>query len=169
MLAKDLIMLASICNIQHPTTLPCRILIHTTSFGQEEPIPRPLQKSKSSFRSGLQYLSLCCTDHQMKGDVIQLINNSAQGPSNYFKIAPSPHIPDSSETVSKPFTTRESGLRKTYSHQIMALSMMVEKESDRIEGNEFESLWRRVAPRDGRVRYDRFVSWSCLPLVSPLC
>ena len=35
----------------------------------------------------------------------------------------------------------------------MALSMMVEKESGKIEGNEFENLWSRVVQRDGRVRY----------------
>ena len=46
----------------------------------------------------------------------------------------------------------------------MALSMMVEKESGRIEGNEFESLWSRVTQRDGRVRYGSLVSWSCVYL-----
>lgn len=30
--------------------------------------------------------------------------------------------------------------------------MMVEKESGKIEGNEFENIWSRVVQRDGRVR-----------------
>lgn len=35
----------------------------------------------------------------------------------------------------------------------MALSMMVEKESGRIEGNEFGTLWRQIVHRSGGVRY----------------
>ena len=35
----------------------------------------------------------------------------------------------------------------------MALSMMVEKESGRVEGNEFGTLWRQIVDRDGAVRY----------------
>ena len=46
----------------------------------------------------------------------------------------------------------------------MALSMMVEKESGRIEGNEFENLWSRVTQRDDRIRYIPLVSWSCTPM-----
>ena len=38
-------------------------------------------------------------------------------------------------------------------HQSMALSMMIEKESGRIEGNEFGTLWRRTVHRGGGVRY----------------
>ena len=48
----------------------------------------------------------------------------------------------------------------------MALSMMVEKESGRIEGNEFENLWSKVTLRDGRVRYGSLISESCITLKS---
>lgn len=37
-------------------------------------------------------------------------------------------------------------------HQSMALSMMVEKESGKMEGNEFETLWRQAIQRDGSIR-----------------
>ena len=40
----------------------------------------------------------------------------------------------------------------------MALSMMVEKESGEVEGNEFDNLWSRVAQREGGVRYESFVA-----------
>ena len=40
-----------------------------------------------------------------------------------------------------------------YSHQLKALAMMVEKESGRIEGNNFESLWYRVAQSESDFRY----------------
>ncbi len=43
----------------------------------------------------------------------------------------------------------------------MALSMMVEKESGKIDGNEFENLWSRVTQRDGKVRYSSHISRSC--------
>lgn len=46
----------------------------------------------------------------------------------------------------------------------MALSMMVEKESGKIEGNNFENLWSRVAQRDGRIRYVPLASWSYIPM-----
>ena len=46
----------------------------------------------------------------------------------------------------------------------MALSMMVEKESGKMEGNDFENLWSRVAQRDGRVRYVSLASWSSVPM-----
>ena len=41
---------------------------------------------------------------------------------------------------------------------------MVEKESGKIEGNDFENLWSRVAQRDGKVRYVSLASWSFLPM-----
>ena len=41
----------------------------------------------------------------------------------------------------------------------MALSM-AEKESGKLEGNEFENLWSRVTQRDGRVRYGSLEIWS---------
>ena len=44
---------------------------------------------------------------------------------------------------------------------------MVEKESGKMEGNDFENLWSRVrgvAQRDGKVRYVSLASWSFLPL-----
>ena len=46
----------------------------------------------------------------------------------------------------------------------MALSMMVEKESGKMEGNDFENLWSRVAQRDGKVRYASLASWSYDPM-----
>ena len=41
-----------------------------------------------------------------------------------------------------------------YSHQVMALSMMVEKESGNIESNDFENLWSKVRQGSCGVRYD---------------
>ena len=47
---------------------------------------------------------------------------------------------------------------------MMALSMMVEKESGKMEGNDFENLWSGVPQRDGKVRYVSLASWSFVPM-----
>ena len=47
----------------------------------------------------------------------------------------------------------------------MALSMMVEKESGKMEGNDFENLWSRVAQRDGKVWYVSLASCSLGPMI----
>lgn len=78
--------------LQHPTsydpTVPYINPHYLVRPGGTHPRPASEEQVEFSIRPSVSL----STDHQMKGDVIQLINNSAQGPSNYFRITPSPHI-----------------------------------------------------------------------------
>ncbi|KAL8788591.1 MAG: hypothetical protein Q9195_007235 [Heterodermia aff. obscurata] len=92
------------------------------------------------------------SDERLKSNVLQAMDDSAQGPSEYSYIA-------SSTWIRTPLK----------SHQLMALSMMVEKESGRIEGNEFGTLWQRILHRGGGVRYVNSVTRSMQSAPPQIC
>ena len=50
----------------------------------------------------------------------------------------------------------------SFSHQKKALSMMLEKESGRLENAEFNPMWRIIRAKDGQKRYNS-IPTSILP------
>ena len=78
--------------LQHPlsydTTVPYINPHYLVRPGGTNPTPTSEERVEASIRP-----SLCLsTDARLKGDVSQLIDSSAQGPSNYLRIAPSSHL-----------------------------------------------------------------------------
>ena len=78
--------------LQHPTSCDPAVPYINPHYlvrpGGAHPAPASEEQAKLSIRPPISL----STDQQMKGDVIQMINNSAQGPSSYSKITQSPHI-----------------------------------------------------------------------------
>ena len=78
--------------LQHPlsydTTVPYINPHYLVRPGGTNPIPTSEDHIEASIRPSLCF----STDARLKGDVSQLIDNSAQGPPNYLKIAPSSHL-----------------------------------------------------------------------------
>ena len=78
--------------LQHPlsydTAVPYINPHYLARSGGINPTPTSEEHVEASIRP-----SLCLsTDARLKGDVSQLIDDSAQGPSNYSKISPSSHL-----------------------------------------------------------------------------
>ncbi len=78
--------------LQHPLsyepTIPYTNPHYLVRPGGAHPTPTSEEQGEISIRP-----SVCLsTDQRLKGEVSQLINDSAQGPSNYSKITPSPQM-----------------------------------------------------------------------------
>ena len=78
--------------LQHPTSYDPTVTYINPHYlvrpGGTHPAPALEEQAELPIRPSTS-LSI---DQQLKGNVIQMINNSAEGPLNYLKTTPSPHI-----------------------------------------------------------------------------
>ncbi|KAF2138226.1 uncharacterized protein K452DRAFT_321205 [Aplosporella prunicola CBS 121167] len=79
--------------------------------------------------------AILADDDPLKYKVLQVFD-SAEGPQHFAEIRASSRL----RTSLKP-------------HQVKALSMMMEKESGRLDGNEFGTMWAPFTHIDGKIRY----------------
>ncbi|KAI5458920.1 SNF2 family N-terminal domain-containing protein [Mariannaea sp. PMI_226] len=92
--------------------------------------------------SSLGSAKILTENDPLKRQVLDVFD-SCQGPQVYSLTSPSPRLC----TPLKP-------------HQSKALSMMIEKESGRLQNHEFGALWARIDHRDGVSRYRNMVTGS---------
>ncbi|KAL8828539.1 MAG: hypothetical protein Q9191_002530 [Dirinaria sp. TL-2023a] len=110
----------------------------------------PLPTSEMQVNTRIPPRIKLSSDERLKGDLLKVINSSAKGPLEYSAVSPGPLL----RTALKP-------------HQVMALSMMVEKESGKIESNNFKNIWSKVRQRNCSVSLDHKVfRYSISPLAA---